>query len=378
MAAGRVTKKRRQHYVPQLLLRRFSSDGHRISLMLTRDGSMPQPGGLRDQCYKRYFYGRTPEIEDGFKELEDAFVVALRLADAELPGALPQKKLFDILRFVHFQRLRTLAAAKMVDALADAAMRKIASSAPELADIELDRYRLVLDNPQLLALEAAAHIVPLILDLSVKFVRNDTAQAFVLGDVPVASYNQWAEHHPVFGKRENQNGSGGGKGVALKGLQWFLPVSPTLCVAVYDPTTYMYGSDTSQFVRANARDVRLLNALQALHAKDCLYFWPGTMPDDERRRLMVVRGQHPVLATVETVDFNGTTIDEPNRVRAFFTTHSPDPRIGAKFHFVQVIDRKSYRGYDLGALPCRNPRLVADFRAGQADRYANTDRSAVG
>jgi hypothetical protein len=349
------TKKKRQHYVPRFVLKHFSCDSRRISVFLLASGKRVDGASLRDQCYEDYFYGADQCMEVAFAAQE--LDVANRLADLSPPRieSLTEDDALKIKLFIYYQRQRTLAEAEGTDNRIDAVFRAIASKDPTLADIEIDKYQLRMDSPQSLALEAAAGTVPLVLDLAVKFLLNDTPLGFVLSDAPVAIYNQWAEHHPKFKAYR------GYKGVALKGAQWFFPISPSVCVAVYDPTTYQYGSRDRRCCRASRRDVRLLNVLQALHARNCIYFIPDRVSGEELNRLQQLRASHPLLRVTQVSESAPRTRPD-GKTTQLLLPHAPDPRIGARFHFARVIDMNPYRDYDLAVVPLRQPELVRRVR----------------
>jgi hypothetical protein len=60
----RKGKTKRQHYVPRMILRNFSRDGKRISLVT--GGKRIYNTGLRDQCQEDYFYGADQIMEESF------------------------------------------------------------------------------------------------------------------------------------------------------------------------------------------------------------------------------------------------------------------------------------------------------------------------
>lgn len=354
-------KKKKQHYVPRFILRKFSFDGRRLSLALVKSGARHDEVSLRDQCYSDYFYGVSPELEDAFQNQEARVAALLGDLDPVRLEELTDENLAEITFFVHYQRQRTVAAAAMSEDMMDALVRKLVSTDPRMQDIDLSKYRLKLAMPQLDGLAAAAEAIPLVADLKVNFLVNDTPVGFVISDAPVATYNQWAEHHPKF------KTYGGYKGVALKGLQWFYPVSPAICIAVYDPTTYEYGGRHRRLCRAGKHDVALLNSLQALHARDCLYFRKELLSDAGLSRLLEVRAAHPALSVPAVRKILATTVDDA-RVREILNPRAPDARIGAKFHFVHVIEHNSYRDYDLMILPVRSPEVFAAYQTWRASR----------
>ena len=75
----KLTNKKKQHYVPQMIQRRFSNDGKRVSVWDIRDRRLYENIPIRGQLQEKYFYERT---EDGFeKALESLEDIAKPLFD---------------------------------------------------------------------------------------------------------------------------------------------------------------------------------------------------------------------------------------------------------------------------------------------------------
>jgi hypothetical protein len=344
-------KKKRQHYVPRFLLRNFSADKRRIATYLLATRTRIDEASLRAQCYSDYFYGRDQRLEDSFSGEESK--ISLMLGDLD-PGRLEQlapEALYQLRQFVHYQRQRTLGAAIGLDSMAEALLKNIASKSVSLTQAEIDRVRIRLQDPQSLALWSAATSTPLLFDLYLKFLIAEHPVGFVISDHPVASYNQFAEHHPKF------RHYGGTTGLALKGLQMFLPVSPSVCIAIFDPATYCYGSPKSRVCSPSARDVAFLNAMQAVNAVSCIYFDPRRMDDEHLAALAESRQGHADIR--KTSVWNGPlTVRPDGHLRQMVATTAPDIRLGRKLSFVRVIDTDRYRNYDRAILPVRSPKLV--------------------
>jgi len=150
----------------------------------------------------------------------------------------------------------------------------------------------------------------------------------------------------------------GAAGLASKGLQLFLPISPEICVLVYDPSTYEYGSTRRRACTAGVNDVKLLNALQAVNAKSCIYFDPSRTSDCELARLQNIRKEHADVRRVR-VDEGRMRRQEDGSTRQLMIFGSTPLRLGRQLHFVRIIDHNAYRSYDGAGLPIRSPELLA-------------------
>lgn len=64
----KLSETKRQHYVPRMLLRNFTKDGKRISLIV--DGKRIDGASIGKQCYGDYFYGSDNVMEKSFSDSE--------------------------------------------------------------------------------------------------------------------------------------------------------------------------------------------------------------------------------------------------------------------------------------------------------------------
>lgn len=340
------------HFVPQLILRRFSADSRTISLHhFGSRRTLIDTAKIDDQCSEDYFYGRDPALEKSFGFTEGKFSQLLEELESRSYSQLSADDRIGIILFTHYQRSRTAAAADMVNNRNEALLKELLSKNPETAGIDPATYRLKFKHQQILALGAAGDATLLTADLEVKFLVNDRKTGFVISDAAVATYNQFAEHHPLFTHWQ------GYTGVASKGLQWFFPISPRVCIAVYDPTTYCYGSPKTWFCRPSRRDVEFLNSLQAVHARQCLYFLTGTVSDSDIETLRAARERHPSLYETrveKSLPYRRPDGSVGQRMRAI----APDPRLGFQPNFSRVVDRNLYEGYIRAMLPLRSPELM--------------------
>ena len=106
--------KTNHHYVPQFFLRLFASDKHlsehprRIHLFNIKNTFLKENVSIKDQCYKRKFYGDADELEDALSEFEGAcsWLLSQIIKLERLPPSnLPAYQL--LLNFILVQRFRT-------------------------------------------------------------------------------------------------------------------------------------------------------------------------------------------------------------------------------------------------------------------------------
>jgi hypothetical protein len=165
-------------------------------------------------------------------------------------------------------------------------------------------------------------------------------------------------------------------GLAVKGLQIFMPLSPKLYLALFDPTTYQYGSEARQSCGLSRRDVATLNQMQAVNGLRCMYFLVPP-PDDEAASWTMARGSHESLHAADLQVYHG---EENGRPSDLVTMGNPSLRMDAKLSFARVIDQARYAGYRLAILPIRSPELVAmsERQAEGLDAFIDRQRTGRG
>ena len=229
-----------QHFVPQLYLRNFSEGKrHAINVYNIESGKPISGASLHDQCSSPYFYGKDPKLENALGIIEGpaSAVIKEMVEIRRLPPTHTQEALVLVV-FIIGLLFRTRFAAEdntlSTDALAKAMLRAkaIVTNDPDLLSIDLDNWLITPKQPTLLPLRMSLEVFPLVFDLERKLIWNRSAEPFLTSDHPVILYNQYMEGY--------QEASC--TGLALTGLQIFLPISPTLMIHFYDPGIYRVGT----------------------------------------------------------------------------------------------------------------------------------------
>ena len=337
---------KRQHTVARMLLRKFSRDGKRTDAVVLDEGKRIRDVGIRDQCYKDYYYGKDLVMEKAFGEAEGKFRTTLGdLSTAHLQS-ISDAKIIHLRLYVLFQRMRTVQAATGVELTSEALLKEQLRPKAQAKGIDLNAVRIRMNNPQLLALVLAAAGAGDIADLSVKFLLHERNVGFVLSDHPVVICNLFVEYH------RKLSHCYGADGLMTKGIQLIMPVSPRVCIVMYDPQTYACGSPRSRVVRAGRHDVRVINSLQAANANQCLYYHPDYMTDEEFDRIMAFRRKN--RASVDPGVYHGPMYEhEAGSIRQKFVVVAKELRVGLKFGFMQMIEKRSYANYDFPMAPLR-------------------------
>lgn len=261
-----MAEKKNQHYVPQMYLRNFAS-GSKKSIHLYNIPAKRKINNapIKGQCAASYFYGKDLKIENALQVLEGGVSRTIRgILDADtLPTPL-SKEAGDLFVFTIFQYLRTKGMADICDDMAENLIKVIISLDGSIDQEVLKKLTIKLTNPAVLTLDVAAKSFWLAVDLKTKLLINRSSVEFITSDNPVVLYNQIFElSNPDFGSNT---------GLSCKGLQVFLPLSPTHLLVMYDGRAYKIGKKRSDsaFI-TNPNDIRQFNDLQYLNSFENLY-----------------------------------------------------------------------------------------------------------
>lgn len=344
-----------QHYVPQMILRKFSQNRAATSLMVLDKGLRVPSATVKHQCCEDYFYGDDQIMEKSFAKEEDKLAHHLGdLSVAKLEG-IPDSVMAELVNFVHYQHARTRGAAEHLNRFTDALAKSVLRGTFELnrdssiRPQELDRVEIGLNKAPNQSLLLAAKTLPLMRDMQVKFISTQRTPGFLIADHPVVAYNHFAEHH------QRLRHFPGATGFARKGLQLFMPLSPSVTLAIYDPTTYQYGG-SSRVCRAGPHDVQYLNQMQVINAFRCVFFDQNRIDEATLDGLLTARSNHPSMYTKDAVESDYIQRDD-GRIGRLVAVNHPDLRVGAKLSFIRLIDGHSYDGCD--EIPIRSQKHVA-------------------
>lgn len=254
--------KRKQHYVPRFYLDLFKSAPERIHLYNLERELKRCNIGIKGQCYKRYFYGKDPEIEEQLSELEGTFSAVLQQigSDRRLPS-VGSDEYRTLLTFVSLQLLRTQKrAVEMGDIHGKVLQRAFGDQENVPDEFNFERLEIVK-----MSLSFAPEMIATIKDLNSHLVESGDG-SFIVSDAPIFKYNQYCEGITFQGTT----------GLESKGLQILVPLSPALVLILYDGDVYRVRSSADRRDRRTrtnrSSDIDQLNILQLLAAERNVYF----------------------------------------------------------------------------------------------------------
>lgn len=358
-----MAKKKKQHYVPRLLLKKFSEDKKSIRMFAFDSEKMIEQAPIKAQCYKDYLYGKDGVVEDALGGLEDKIATLLNhIINKDIEKLSNDDKML-ILHFANFQEMRTEKAVNDLNSMNDKLVKAVLSHNPEFKNFNLNKIHIHFSNPIGFLLNQAWDALPLLLDLNIKFLENDTSIDFLISDHPLVLYNQWAEQHPLFKNYQSHF-----TGLALKGLIMFLPISPRHCLIIFDPITYKCCSKTGIYGKISSdKDVILLNKLQAINAQDSIYFMDEKKLNLSLYEYKIARNKN-YARSQPIVNESLPTTSKEGRVGRLIVTNKGCIKINAIFSFLTIIDKNLYKGYRYASIPPRSWKAVKNFKKESRER----------
>ncbi len=256
--------KNKHHFVPRFYLSMFQSAPRRINLLNVNTSLEVRNASLKDQCYRQKFYGTADDVENALAGMEGAAAVVLR--EVHATNTLPREDTEQhgtLFAFVAFQLLRTTVAAQRVNTFVDKTTKQAHSEDPRFKSEDLEAIEFGFENPVLLALGGIPVMLMALGDLR-SHLLVATDPVFITSDNPVFRYNQYCEGIDYQGIA----------GPLCRGFQLFFPLSPRLCLVLYDGAVYSVPRSERRARRsvASASDIELINSMQLVSASQNVYF----------------------------------------------------------------------------------------------------------
>jgi Protein of unknown function (DUF4238) len=250
-----------------------------VRLCHLKSGQIVPKASIKDQCSRDYFYGKDRGIEHALGRMEGGDETVLKqVRDAlQLPNDPADRARLSLLAIV--LSLRT---EKSVDQLrgdigeikTEAARMMVERNVIEpLPGVAMDDIRLK-DTDNLatkMAIQSAVDHLSLLSDLRTKLLLAPNNREFITSDHPTVMTNQHFQGRTKLPLT----------GLAMKGIQIVLPVSPSACLFIYDPECYRVGVRRKETFRIERHeDIEALNALQILNANAVIYFCSERLTND--------------------------------------------------------------------------------------------------
>lgn len=266
---------KRQHYVPQFYLRRFSEDSTMISFYKLSDGTYRRSVPIDSIMFENWLYDDDDHIEDLLTKAESVWNHAIEsqleiLEDGneDKAGRLASQgdKQIQILHFIGCSLTRTAGSLAAMQGLTTAMVEDLKKSTPAFdpkKSEQLSRYDDRYSHVGVM-LEIGKELAAHLLDLSWVYLINESGMRFITSDNPVSPIDTY---YSVRGLRN-------GYGLGASGIQVFVPLSSKVCLVLLDGEVYDIMDDLSVLHVGDRSFIRQVNMVIAQNAFNYLAFSP--------------------------------------------------------------------------------------------------------
>lgn len=293
------------HFVPRHYLRRFAFHGSELICAANVDPyEFLGKRGIGGQCCADEFYDKN----DSLNKLLGATESDL----APLLITVTQNEDFNIqeingLKFLGIALyLRTRKAVESAKVLPKFMAREVIESAVRLGKLPLPPEGEVTED-----LFDFKHVAGVVmgsfipcwietLTLAAKLLKSENGSWFVTSDNPVVVLNQYCVGADKLRSYV---------GFSRSGFQLLMPMSPRLCLFIYDDHVYKVGGRSQRLVEITESDVEIVNSLQVQGAERRLYFHDPDLETGVKNLVNSYAGLRvPLRSTLQTLP--GRTSDE--------------------------------------------------------------------
>jgi len=274
------------HYVPQFHLRNFSSNGKSIGMFINNKKLFVKEASIKEQAYKKNLYGKTDDLENNLMMLEGLMAKITKdiLASHELP--LKSSAEYEmILLYLLMAEARVQKTAESQNNFVNKQMKLLAKMDKniKISNEVIDKMKISYNVPNLLPMQVATKIYPILFDLRAILIISDSDRRFITTDNPLTRYNEMYVH---------MNYQLRGYGLGNMGIQLFYPISPEVCLCIYDDIMYHCNGLQNRTLRlVKGKDIDELNKLFYLNSMDYLFFSGGVSETYLNR---IIKGLTPV------------------------------------------------------------------------------------
>ena len=316
-------EKDQQHFVPQMYLRAFASAPRRINVFNLTGNKPIRDASIKHQCSSRRFYGDDVRVENAIAQLEAGAAPVLRsiCETTRVPSSDDTVERLLLITFVALQSLRTNVAAENTNDMIDRMIHQAYKDDPRATDF--DEYFVGYEKPARAAIQPLELMIQGIDDLKAHLICCNEQQRFITSDNPVFRYNQYCEG--IKGMATH--------GAVCRGLQIFLPLSPSVLLLLYDGWVYKVGRRGGQFSSSLPdTDIAALNKLQVVNAETNLYFSNWDDRDGLQELIRQGRRLH-ISQPVEVVEY--PEIGDPSG-SSLLHTYERVPKMNLKLSFMSL------------------------------------------
>ena len=259
-----ITEKKYQHFVPKFYLRFFSDNRKSVGAYILKNDKYIKNASLNSIGGANYLYGKDGVIENLFSDLEGKWNKLISKIINSESLELSLSEYFMLLTFIFFSDARSKEVAdsqnEMINYIANLTNKLVNNDKNGNIDFKEDMAKF--NIPNYYPLSVFEEIVPLLFDLKLCLLKNNTSTEFITSDCIVVKYNQYLLDKNFYF----------GYGYGAVGFQCFIPISPTLCLYLFDSTIYEHKLKNNT-ISLNANEfIFKLNKLFVYNSDKCLFF----------------------------------------------------------------------------------------------------------
>lgn len=220
------------HYVPQFYLKNFSNNRKSIGMYHTKHHKYIKEASIKKQACKDYLYGEDGTLEDMLMDIENqSSKIIKKIIET---STLPPQDSNDyalLLLFILMSEARNLRTADSINNFIDIKMKTIMKMNKKL-DISpdfIDKTKISMNIPNLHSISTSLEIYPILFDLKSVLLISKNDRQFITSDNPLVRYNQMYIQRKYTLR---------GYGLGNMGIQLFFPISPQLCICIFDNILY--------------------------------------------------------------------------------------------------------------------------------------------
>ena len=342
---------KKHHYVPKFYLKNFSIDNLSINVYnITRSKTIHQ-ANLKNQCYKDYFYGKDDKVEKVLGGIEGVAASIFRTIIKEKKPPRPLTiEYMRLMLFVLIQHGRTTYAVDAMNEMTDTLAKKLLSANKSFNREDIENLKVSITEAGALSVANATSALHLTLDLQCKILMAKEGAEFITSDNPAVLYNQLFEELPYMSAI----------GLACKGLQIFLPISPSILLYYYDSECYKAGDRrTSTVFITEQRDMDNLNLLQFVNASKNIYF-----SDAQKARVSTLKSAITLRPTNKTKISTHPNWETDTHRSELWVSSKPSNKINMSLACIKTLNKALIFLENLSkqsshpALIARNPALL--------------------
>jgi hypothetical protein len=255
------------HYVPQFYLKNFSNNKKSIGMYHIKHHKYIKEASIKKQACKDYLYGEDGTLEDMLMEIENHCSKIIRriIETSRLPSKDSQDYAL-LLLFILLSEARNLKTANSINNFIDTQMKILLKMDKQydIPDDVIDKLKISMTIPNLNPILSTFELYPILFDLKGVLLVTKNDRQFITSDNPLVRYNQFYVHRKYTLR---------GYGLGNMGIQLFFPISPQLCICIFDHVLYDYKTNKDGNIEINkGKHMDEINKLIYLNAYTKVFF----------------------------------------------------------------------------------------------------------